>query len=106
MNKFEVRVILALVLMKNIWRILLALLIPLNLAMICVYVNYLLMREYKPSGRYGLSCYGLLDCASEPRMLISFLLGYSTIGLILLSFFLPIIVILRNRSVKPTKLFD
>jgi len=92
--------------MKNIWRILLALLIPLNLAMVCIYINYLLTDGFKYSGNYGLGCYGLLDCASDLRMFFSILLRYSTIGLILLSFFLPVIVILRNRSVKQTKLFD
>ena len=97
---------LALICMNSIWRILLALLVPLNLAMVCIYANYSLMRGYESSNKYSLSCYGFFDCASEPKMFFSYLLGYLTIGFILLSFFLPIIVILRNRPEKQTKLFD
>jgi hypothetical protein len=101
LNKIKARVILALIFMKNIWRILLALLIPLNLAMVCIYINYLLTDGFTYSGNYGLGCSGLLlDCGRDLRLLFATLLTYSASSLILLSFFLPVIVILRNRSDK------
>jgi hypothetical protein len=96
---------LALICMNNIWRILFALLIPLNLAMVCIYADYLLMHGYKNCD-FCFACYAPLGCVGELREFLSELLGYLTIGLILLSIFLPIIILLRNKSVEQAKLFE
>lgn len=91
--------------MKTGWRILLAFLLPINLAMAFSFIAGFLMRGYKDCD-YCFACYSVLGCASEWRNFFADLFGYVGFGLILLSFFLPIIIFLRNRPTKQTKLFD
>lgn len=85
--------------MKNIKRILLTFIIPLILAIICNEVA-----DYLMSGKSDcnvLDCMGCqpnqLPCADQKTLLYRDIFMYCSLGLFLLAFVTPIIVILRNK---------
>jgi hypothetical protein len=85
-------------------RKLLAFLIPLALYSNLVFLNTWVMSGYKNCD-LCFSCYAPLGCASDTRVLIADIFGYSALGLLLLAFLLPFIIWRRERSQKTPNLF-
>jgi hypothetical protein len=79
-------------------QILLAFLIPINLALVCIFAGHILMNGYSDCDHIFRQ-----PCASNARVLIRDVIAYSTIVLVLLSFFLPTILVLRKRSLDSDK---
>jgi hypothetical protein len=91
--------------MKIVWRVLFAFFIPANLAILCIFANHLIMNGATNCRDSDAINFGE-RCADKITLLFSDFFVYSFIGLFFLSFFLPVIFILRNRKSHQIKLFD
>jgi len=97
--------------MKINWRIIFSFFIPIVLAICCFAVVSFIMNGKRDCDYFFefdcIDCQlNQLPCAGEKILLFRNIFEYCGIGLVILSVFLPAIIILRNRIVPQTKLFN
>jgi hypothetical protein len=91
--------------MKNGRQILWACVIPLILAVVCLFISNFVWKIGMNECKDKIS-FGDLSCASNNTQFIYDCSVYSIYGLVLLSIMSPCILELRARPAKQTKIFD